>query len=83
MGLVFPASVPFLEDKGAIMVLIVSSWYSGVVRHLRTKCDLFCCVVYRIVFMETDVTTDASERDLGAYRVESVNGKVNALYEGV
>jgi len=29
------------------------------------------------------VTRDPSERDLGAYRVESVNGKVNALYEGV
>ena len=37
MGLIFPESVPFLEDKGAIVVLIVSSWYSGVVRHLRKK----------------------------------------------
>ena len=40
-------------------------------------------VVYRIVFRETDVTRDPSERDLGAYRVESLYGKVNALYEGV
>jgi len=37
MGLILPASVPFLEDKGAIMVLIVSSWYSGVVTHLKEK----------------------------------------------
>jgi len=73
MGLIFPASVPFLEDKGAIMVLIDSSWYS--VRHLKKKCGLFCRVVYRTVFRETD--------DLGANRVEGVNGKVNALYEGV
>ena len=29
------------------------------------------------------MTKDPSERDLGAYRVEGVNGKVNALYEGV
>jgi len=35
------------------------------------------------VFRETDVTRDPSERDLGVYRVEGVNGKVNALYEGV
>ena len=37
MGLIFPASVPFLKDKGAIMVLIVSSWYSGVVKILEEK----------------------------------------------
>jgi len=79
MGLIFPASVPFLEDKGAIMVLIVSSWYLEVVRHLRKKCGLFCRVVHRIVFRETDVTRDPSERDLGAYKVEGVNDKVNAL----
>jgi len=30
-----------------------------------------------------DVTRNPSERDLVAYRVESVNGKVNALYDGV
>jgi len=83
MGLIFPTSVPFLEDKGAIMVLIVSSWYSGVTGHLRNKCGLFCRVVYRIVFRETDVTRDSSERDSGANRVEGVNGKVNALHEGV
>ena len=65
------------------MVLIVSSWYAGVVRHLKKKCVLFCRVVYGILFRETDVTGDPSERDLGAYRVESVNGEVNALYEGV
>jgi len=65
------------------MVLIVGSWYAGVVRHLRKKCGLLCRVVYRIVFRKTDVTGDPSERDLGAYRVESVNGKVNALYEEV
>jgi len=59
------------------MVLIVSSWYSGVVRYLRKKCGLSCRVVYRIVFRETDVTRDLSERDLGAYRVEGVNGNVN------
>ena len=82
MGQIFPENVPFLEGKGAIMVLIVSSWYSGIVRHLRKKCGLFCHVVYRIVFWETDVTRDPSERDLGANRVEGVNGKVNALYEG-
>ena len=82
MGLIFPASVPFLEDKGATMVLIVSSWYLGVVRHLRKKCGLFFRVVYRIVFRETDVTRNPSERDLGANRVERLNGKVNALYEG-
>ena len=41
MGLIFPASAPFLEDKGAIMVLIVSSWYSGVVRHLRRSVACF------------------------------------------
>jgi len=35
------------------------------------------------VFRETDVTRDSSERDLGANRVEGVNGKVDALYEGV
>ena len=81
--LIFPASVPFLEDTGAIMALIVSSWYSGVVRHLRKKCGLFCRVVYRIVFRETDMTRDPSERDLGAYRVQSVNDEVDALYEGV
>ena len=52
MGLIFPASVPFLEDKGAIMVLIVSSWYCGVVRHLRKKCGLLCSVVYRIFNFE-------------------------------
>jgi len=50
MGLIFPASIPFLEDKGTIMVLIVSSWYAGVVRHLRKKCGQLCRVVYRIVF---------------------------------
>jgi len=72
-----------LEDKGAIMVLIISSWYSGVVRHLGKKWGLFCPVVYCIVFRETDVIRDPSERNLRAYRVESVNGKVNALYEGV
>jgi len=72
-----------LENKGAIMVLIVSSWYSGVVRHLRKKCGPFCRLVYRIAFRETDVTRDPSERDLGAYRVEGVNSKMNALYEGV
>jgi len=83
MGLIFPASVPFLEDKGAIMALIVSSWYSGVVGHLRNKCGLFCRVVYGIVFREADVIRGPSERDLGANRVEGVNGKVNALYEGV
>jgi len=55
-GLISPASAPFLEGKGAIMVLVVSSWYSGVVRHLTKKCGLFCRVVYRIVFRETDVT---------------------------
>ena len=65
------------------MVLIVSSWYSGVVRHLRKKCGLFRRVVYRMVLRETDVTRDPSERDLGANRVEGVNDKVNALYEGV
>jgi len=65
------------------MVLIASRWYSGVVEHLRKKCGLFCRVVYRIVFRETDVTRDPSERDLGANRVEGVNGKVNALHEGV
>ena len=48
---------------------------------MRKKCDLFYRVVYGIVFRETNVIW--SERDLGAYRVESVNGKVNALYEGV
>ena len=83
MGLIFPASVPFLKDKGAVMVLIFSSWYSGVVGHLKKKSSLFCRVVYRIVFRETDVTRDPSERDLGANRVEGVNCKVNALYEGV
>jgi len=83
MGLIFPESVPFLEDKGAILVLIVSSWYSGVVRYLRRKCGLFCRVVYGIVFRETNVTRDPSERDLGANRVEGVNGKMDALYEGV
>ena len=31
----------------------------------------------------TDVTRDPSGRDLGAYRVQGVNGKVNALYEEV
>jgi len=67
----------------AIMVLIVSSWYSAVVRRLRKKCGLFCRVVYRTVFRETAVTRDPSERDLGANRVEGVNGKVNALYKGV
>ena len=51
MWLIFPASVPFLEDKGAIMVLIVSSWYSGVVGHLKKKCSLFCRVVYRNLLM--------------------------------
>ena len=80
MGLIFPESVPFLEDKEAIMVLIFSSWYF---RHLRKKCGLFCRIVYRIVFRETDVIRDPSERDLGDNRVEGVNGKVNALYEGV
>ena len=50
---------------------------------MRKKCGLFCGVVYRIVFRDTDVTRDPSERDSGAYRVESVNGKVNALYEEV
>ena len=50
---------------------------------MRKKCDLFCRVVYRIVYRETDVTRYPSERDLEAYRVESVNGKVNALYEEV
>jgi len=64
------------------MVLIVSSWYSGVVKHLTKKCGLFCRVVYRIVFRETDVTRDSSERDLRAYTVESVNGKVNARTRG-
>jgi len=83
MGLIFPESVPFLEDKGAIMVRIVSSWYLGVVGHLRKKCGLFCRVLYHIVFRETNVTRDPSERDLGVNRVEGVNGKVNALYEGV
>jgi len=83
MGLIFRASVPFLEDKGAIMVLIVSSWYSGVVSHLGKKCGLLCRVLYRIVFRETDVTRDPSERDLGSYRVESVYGQVDALYVGV
>ena len=78
MGLVFPAIVPFLEDKGAIMVLIM---YSRVVRHLK-KCGLFCRVVYRIVFRETNVTRDPSERDLGAYRVGSVNGKVMRCTRG-
>ena len=38
---------------------------------------------YRIVFKETNVNRDPSERDLGAYRVESVNGEVNALFEEV
>ena len=41
IGLIFPSSVPFLGDKGAIMVLIVSSWYSGVVRHLRRSVACF------------------------------------------
>jgi len=72
-----------MEGEGAIMVLIVSSWFSGVVRHLRKKCDLLCRVVYRILFRKTDVTRDPSKRDLGAYRVESVDGEVNALYEEV
>jgi len=83
MGLIFPESVPFLEDKGVIVVLIVSSWYLGVVRHLRKKYGLFCRLVYGIVFREADVTRDPSERDLGANRVEGVNGKVDVLYEGV
>jgi len=83
MGLILPASVPFLEDKGAIIVFTVSSWHLGDSRHLRKKCGLFCRVVYHIVFRETDVTRDPSECDLGAYRVQGVNGKVNAQYEGV
>ena len=49
MGLIFAASVPFLEDEGAIMVLIISSWYLGVVRHLRKKCSLFCRVDYLLL----------------------------------
>ena len=72
-----------MDDRRAIMVLIVSSWYSGVVRYLRKKFGLLCRVVYRIVFRETDITSDPSERDLGAYRAQVVNGKVNALYEQV
>jgi len=35
------------------------------------------------VFRGTDVARDTSERDLGAYRVASAYGKMNALYEGV
>jgi len=65
------------------MVLIVSRWYSGVVEHLRKKCGLLCSVAYRILFRRTDVTKDLSERDLGVYRIESVYGKMSALYERV
>ena len=83
MGLTFPASLPFLEDKGAIMVLIVSSWYSGVIRHLRKKCGLICRVVYRIVFRETDAARDPSERDLGTNRVEGVHGRGECAVRGV
>jgi len=64
MGLIFAASVPFLEDIRAIMVLKISSWYSGVVRHLRKKCGLFRRVIYRIVFRETAVTRDSSEANV-------------------
>ena len=83
MRLVFPASAPCLEDEEAIIILIVSNGQAGVVGYLWENCGLLFSVINRIVFRVSNVTGDPGEHDLRIYRVESVNGKVNALYERV